>query len=211
MGSNLWVLCLRGAKLVFYVVNSLKDRLQLCWFPSPTGCCWASHTATSLGFNYTTEVKKKMNRFDHRLIILFLHLTLSLSQLKRLLLLTSECPIPPRTTAVSLCTGDALWGAAVTAVPPAAGLSFRAAHKGELTLPGKLMVGRENMIKTCKTTCGLEAPDRGSLAAVSPCKGQQASTSNNLWEVDPHDSSSLWVLQIYISSKTEQNHLRILG
>lgn len=155
-----------------------------------------------------------MNRFDHRLIILFLHLTivtLSLSQLRRLLLLTSECPIPPRTTVVSLCTGDTPWGAAVTAVPPAAGLSFRAAHKGELMLPGKLMVGSENVIKTCKTTCGLEGPDRGSLAAVSPCKGRQASTSNSPWEVDPHDSSSLWVLQIDMSSKTEQNHLRILG
>lgn len=47
-----------GAKLVFYVVNSLKDRLQLCCFPPLTWCCWASHTAMSLRFNYATEVKK---------------------------------------------------------------------------------------------------------------------------------------------------------
>lgn len=115
-----------------------------------------------LGFNYATEVKKKTNRFDHRLtFFIFFYLTivtLSLSQLRRLLL-TSECSIPPRTTLVSLCTGDTPWGAAVTAVLPAAGLSFRAAHKEELMLPGKLMVGSENMIKTCKTMCGLEGPD----------------------------------------------------
>lgn len=155
-----------------------------------------------------------MKRFDHRLIILFLHLTivsLSLSPLRRLLLLTSECPIPPRAMVVSLCTGDTPWGAAVTAVLPAAGLSFRVAHKGELILPGKLMMGSESMLKTCKTMCGLEGPGWGSLAAVLPCKGQQASTSNNLWELDPHDSSSLWAPKIYMSSKTEQNHIRILG
>lgn len=204
MGSNLWALCLKGAKLGFYVVNSLKDRLQLRWIPPPTGCCWASHAATSLGFNYAIEVKK-IARFDHRLIILLLHLTIviwSLSQLRRLLLLISECPIPPRTMVVSLCTGDTPWGAAVTAVLPAAGLSFRVAHKGELILPGKLMGGSESMLETCKTMCGLEGPDWGSLAAVSLCKGQQASTSNNLWEVDPRDSSSLWVFKIYMSSKT---------
>lgn len=154
-----------------------------------------------------------MNRLDHRLIILFLHLTivtLSLVQLRRLFFFTYEFSIPPRTTLGSLCTGDTPWGAAVTAVPPAAGLSFGAAHKGELMLPGKVMVGSENVIKTCKTTCGLEGPGRITGSCLT-CKGRQASTSNNLWEVDPHDSSSLWVLQICMSSKTEQNHLRILG
>lgn len=69
--------------------------------------------------------------------------------------------------------------------------------------------GNENMIKTCKTTCVLE----GTRQGITGCclMGWQASTANNLWEVDPHDSSSLWVLQIYMSSKSEQNHLRILG
>lgn len=53
----------------------------------------------------------------------------------------------------------------------------------------------------------------GARQGITGCclMGQQASTSNNLWEVDPHNSSSLWVFQIHMSWKSEQNHLRILG
>lgn len=85
----------------------------------------------------------------------------------RVLLLTPEPLVLPRTVVVPLRTGDTPRWAAVTAILSAAGLSFRDARKRDLVLPGKQMTGGEDMIKTCKATCGLEGMNRGWLFAVS--------------------------------------------
>lgn len=50
-----------------------------------------------------------------------------------------------------------------------------------------------------------------TVCCLSQCKGQQASTSNSLWEVIPDDSSSLWGLKVCLSSKTGEIYLSSAG